>query len=116
MFRPLAVAFTIDDDYLSTEAIQDLFLAFRDGKAEIVAKDGKFIGWTEDEDLVKTLIMLDMERLVQINANYPTLYTDDGTAKTFDDFRHMDPEEIRALLFTCPDIPETEGEPDDTEC
>ena len=97
MFRPTAVGFTIHNDALTTEAVQELFIAFRDGLLEIVGKDGHFIGWTEDTTTILELVILDSVGLVTI-SNYPMLYTEDGTLIDRTAIEEMEIAEVRALL------------------
>ena len=101
MFRPTAVGFTIHNDALTTEAVQELFIAFRDGLLEIVGKDGQFLGWTENTEIILELVILDSVGLVTITANYPILYNEDGTVFNKATIEGMDEAEVRALRCLC---------------
>ena len=111
MFRPTAVGFTIHNDALTTPAVQELFIAFRDGLLEIVGKDGHFIGWTEDTTTILELVILDSVGLVTITANYPMLYTEDGTLVDRSAVEDMEIAEVRALLLEEPVSDIIDGDP-----
>ena len=93
------VEFTINNDALTTPAVQELFIAFRDGLLEIVGKDGHFIGWTENTEIILELVILDSVGLVTITNNYPMLYAADGTAVNKAIIEEMDVAEVKALML-----------------